>query len=33
MEAGLNLFSLHKLIKEPEEYRETCRKVKEMGYS
>lgn len=33
MEAGLNLYSLHKLIKEPEEYREVCRKVKEMGYS
>lgn len=33
MEAGLNLFSLHKLIKEPEEYREICRKVKEMGYT
>lgn len=33
MEAGLNLYSLHKLIKEPEEYRDICHKVKEMGYS
>lgn len=32
MDAGLNLYSIHKLIKEPEEYRKICRIVKEMGY-
>ncbi len=33
MNAGLNLYSLHKIIQTEEELLATCRKLKELGYS